>query len=229
MCVQRLWHNYCIPNNEYPVCQSLILIVYYKIGNIELDSSAHSVLRDGEAVSLTPLEYALLEYLMRHPNRLCKRAEIIDRVWGQRFRYDTGTIDVHLNALRRKLGFSKGSPIETIRGVGLIYRSESAKAAYTIDLQAFVVNWLRSHEAEIQAHGLVPDLHLTPFVNELTIQPEALQKILDANLAALLPTARPGRLRINSKLTVQHFIFSLDINGTVSELRIPINRDFEGS
>ena len=94
-------------------------------------------------------------------------------------------------------------------------------------MQAFVIQWLRSHENEIEAHGLIPNVHLTPFVNELTIQPEVLQKMLDANLAALLPSSRPGILRIHSKLTMQHFIFSLDINGTISELIIPINRDFE--
>ena len=204
--------------------------MYIPIGNhIELDRELRSVRKDGQEVRLTGLEYGLLEYLSRQADRICSRAEIVENVWGQRFQYDTGTIDVHLNALRRKLGFSKNNPIETIRGVGLIYRSQSAKATYTIDLQTFVVQWLHSHEAEINAHGLVPNLHLTPFVNELTIQPEVLQKMLDANLAALLPSSRPGMLRICSKLTLSHFIFSLDINGTISELRIPINRDFDVS
>ena len=204
--------------------------MYIPIGNhIELDRDQRSVCKDGQEIKLTGLEYGLLEYLSRHADCICSRAEIVENVWGQRFLYDTGTIDVHLNALRRKLGFSKNSPIETIRGVGLIYRSQSARTTYTIDLQAFVVQWLRGHETEINAHGLIPNLHLTPFVNELTIQPEVLQKMLDANLAALLSTARPGILRIHSKLTMQHFIFSLDINGTISELRIPINRDFDVS
>ena len=195
--------------------------------HIEIDRDLHSVRKDGKEVRLTGLEYGLLEYLSRHADRICSRAEILYSVWGQRFQYDTGTVDVHLNALRRKLGFSKTMPIETIRGVGLIYRSQSGKTTYTIDLQAFVIQWLRSHENEIEAHGLIPNVHLTPFVNELTIQPEVLQKMLDANLAALLPSSRPGILRIHSKLTMQHFIFSLDINGTISELIIPINRDFE--
>lgn len=204
--------------------------MYIPIGNhIELDRELRSVRKDGKEVRLTGLEYGLLEYLSRHADRICSRAEIVENVWGQRFQYDTGTIDVHLNALRRKMGFSKTHPIETIRGVGLIFRSQSNAAAYTIDLQAFILRWLRSHENELDAHGLMPDVHLTPFVNELTIPPEVLQKMLDANLAALLPSSRPGVLRILSKLTMQHFIFSLDINGTISELRIPINRDFDAS
>ena len=204
--------------------------MYIPIGNhIELDRELRSVRKDGQEIKLTGLEYGLLEYLSRHADRICSRAEIVENVWGQRFQYDTGTIDVHLNALRRKMGFSKTHPIETIRGVGLIFRSQSNSAAYTIDLQAFILRWLRSHENELEAHGLMPDVHLTPFVNELTIPPEVLQKMLDANLAALLPSSRPGVLRILSKLTMQHFIFSLDINGTISELRIPINRDFDAS
>ena len=119
-----------------------------------------------------------------------------------------------------------GSHIEIDRDLHSVRKD--GKTTYTIDLQAFVIHWLRSHENEIEAHGLIPNVHLTPFVNELTIQPEVLQKMLDANLAALLPSSRPGILRIHSKLTMQHFIFSLDINGTISELIIPINRDFEG-
>ena len=204
--------------------------MYIPIDNhIELDRDLKSVRKDGQEVKLTGLEYGLLEYLSRHADRICSRAEILENVWGQRFQYDTGTIDVHLNALRRKLGLSKTAPITTIRGVGLIYRPQGAKATFTIDLQAFVIQWLRSHESEIVAHGLIPNVHLTPFVNELTIQPEVLQKMLDANLAALLPSSRPGMLRVLSKLTMQHFILSLDLNGTINELRIPIYGDIDVS
>ena len=204
--------------------------MYIPVGNhIELDRELRSVRKDGQEVKLTGLEYGLLAYLTQHADRICSRTEILENVWGEAFQYDTGTIDVHLNALRRKLGFSKTAPVETIRGVGLIYRSQRSTTAYTIDLQSFVIRWLHSHEAQINARGLTPSLHLTPFVNEITMPPQVLQQMLDANLAALLSTARPGILRIHSKLNMTHFIFSLDINGTVSELRIPINRDFDAS
>ena len=199
------------------------LNMYIPVGNhIELDRELRSVRKNGQEIKLTGLEYGLLAYLTQHADRICSRTDIMENVWGEAFQYDTGTIDVHLNALRRKLGFSKTEPVETIRGIGLIYRSQRNAAAYTIDLQGFVVHWLHSHENEIEAHGLIPNVHLTPFVNELTIPPQVLQQMLDANLAALLSSSRPGVLRIHSKLTMQHFIFSLDINGTVSELRIPL-------
>ena len=103
---------------------------------------------------------------------------------------------------------------------------EQKATHYTIDLQTFLSEWLRSRETEIQAKGLVAQMHLTPFVNEMTIEPQALRQMLDSVLTALLPSAQPGVLRLSSKLTMQHFILSLDLNGTVNELRIPIYGDF---
>lgn len=196
---------------------------------IELDRERRSVRKEGQEVHLTGLEYGLLDYLSAHANRVCKRQELLDHIWGSRFYYDTGTIDVHLNALRRKLSWDKTFPIETIRGVGLVFRVSHIVPRYTIDLQAFLVEWLRRHEVELQSFGLVSQLHLTPFINELTIAPEALERMLDGILLALLPGSRPGILRLSSKLTMQSFVFAIDLNGTVNELRIPINGEFEKS
>lgn len=197
------------------------------IDHIEIDRDQRSVRKDGQEIHLTGLEYGLLDYLSAHANRICPRAEILDHVWGTRFQYDTGTIDVHLNALRRKLGWTKKEPIEAIRGIGLVFRIEQKVAHYTIDLQTFLTDWLRSRETEINAKGLVAQMHLTPFVNEITIEPNALRQMLDSILTALLPSAQPGALQLCSKLTMQHFILSLDLNGTINELRIPIYGDFD--
>ncbi|MBQ7381777.1 MAG: winged helix-turn-helix transcriptional regulator [Paludibacteraceae bacterium] len=201
--------------------------MYINIANhIELDREQRSVRKDGQTVHLTGLEYGLLEYLSAHPNRICTRQMVLDHVWGDRFQYDTGTIDVHLNALRRKLGWTKKEPIETIRGAGFVFRIEQQVTHYTIDLQVFLTDWLRSRETEINAKGLVAQIQLTPFVNEITIEPKALQQLLDSVLTALLPSAQPGVLRLTSQLTMHHFILSLDVNGTINELRIPIYGDF---
>jgi DNA-binding winged helix-turn-helix (wHTH) protein len=194
--------------------------------HISIDREQRSVRRDGQAVHLTGLEYGLLDFLSAHPNRICTRQILLDHVWGDRFQYDTGTIDVHLNALRRKLGWTNKEPIETIRGIGFIFHIEQKETHYTIDLQAFLTDWLRTRETDILAKGLAAQLHLTPFVNEITIEPRALRQMLDSVLTALLPSAQPGVLRLSSKLTMQHFILSLDLNGTVNELRIPIYGDF---
>ena len=204
--------------------------MYTAITNhIELDREQRSVRKDGQEIHLTGLEYDLLEFLSAHPNRIYTRQMVLDHVWGDRFQYDTGTIDVHLNALRRKLGWTKKEPIETVRGIGFIFHIEQKVAHYTIDLQTFLTDWLRSRETEIHAKGLVAQMHLTPFVNEITIEPKALRQMLDGVLTALLPSAQPGILRLSSKLTIQYFIFSLDLNGTINELRIPIYGNFETS
>ena len=204
--------------------------MYTTITNhIELDRDQRSVRKDGQAVHLTGLEYGLLDYLSARPNRICTRQMLLDHVWGDRFQYDTGTIDVHLNALRRKLGWTNKEPIETIRGVGFIFHIEQKATHYTIDLQAFLMEWLRSRETEINAKGLVAQIHLTPFVNEITIEPKALQQLLDSILTAFLPSAQPGVLRLSSKLTMKNFILCLDVNGTVNELRIPLYSDFDVS
>jgi len=207
--------------------------------HIEMDRDGRRVRRDGEEVHLTGLEWGLLAYLVGHANHVCEREDILDAVWGTRFHYDTGTIDVHLNALRRKLGWGTDSPIETIRGKGLLFRMEQQVPRYTVDLQAFLQEWLVGHEVEIRSAGLEPQLRLTPFVNEITIAPEALQGILDGVLHAVLPGvhARERRskgrtrplLRLSSKLTMQDFVLSLDIDGTINELRIPIYGDFQQS
>ena len=206
--------------------------------HIEIDRKLHSVCVDGEQVHLTGLEYRLLEYLASHANRVCSRTEILDHVWGSRFRYDTGTIDVHLNALRRKLGLGKDNPIHTVRGVGLLLRSHIGVTHETIDLQSFLHEWLRSHETDIHASGLQAHVQLTPFVNTLTISPESLRRWLDASLEAIRPDAHRrytepqttttthntpiGVLRLSSKLTMHLFIISMDINSAICELRIPI-------
>ena len=197
--------------------------------HIEIDREQRSVRKDGQDVHLTGLEYGLLDYLSAHANRICPRQELLDHIWGPRFMYDPGTIDVHLNALRRKLGWTKNRPVETIRGAGLIFRIDRTVTRYTIDLHTFFSEWLSSHEVEIHAAGLTAQLHLTPFVNELTIEPEALRRMMDGVLAALLPAAQPGVLRVNTKLTMRAFSLCLDINGTINELRIPIYGDFDVS
>ena len=203
--------------------------MYYKSGDIELDSTTHRVTLGGKAVGLTPLEFSLLEFLMQHPNRLCTRTEIIDKVWGQRFQYDTGTLDVHLNALRRKLGSTRNRPIETIRGAGLILHTEEAERPYSLTIQPFITDWLHSHTGEFEAKGLVPHMHLDPFVSEITMSPDELRTMLDGILAALLPSANPGTIRISSHLSLSYFSLTLAINGTINELRIPIYGDSKKS
>lgn len=88
-----------------------------RLGELELDPSTRQVTLGGEAVQLTPKEYALLEYLLRNPNRPLSRAMIMEHVWGIRFDPGTNVVDVFINALRNKLD-PEHALIQTIRGVG---------------------------------------------------------------------------------------------------------------
>ena len=196
----------------------------YQLGEILVDSHLHCVMRGGDVVHLTQMEYALLEYLFQHADTICKRDDILQAVWGQRFQYDTGTIDVHLHSLRRKLGFARQTPIESIRGVGIILHTKVAKPVHVLNIQDVAIQWIREHEADFAAKQLTPRLHLDPFVSEITISPDDLRTMLDGILKVLLPVSTPGIIRIKSQLGCHHFSLSLDINGTINELRIPLGK-----
>lgn len=91
------------------------------LGNISLNMKTHEVKVDSLDISLTQREFELLEFLIKNKGSVCKRDEIIEKVWGINFEYDTGVIDVFINAIRKKLSLDKDSGyIKTIRGVGYI-------------------------------------------------------------------------------------------------------------
>jgi DNA-binding response OmpR family regulator len=97
------------------------------VGEINLDFKTRKVSRAGRSISLTAREFELLAYLMRHPDRVLTRAEILNAVWG--YDYDPGTnvLDVYIGYLRRKLTEADGEvPIETVRSAG--YRLVSGDA-----------------------------------------------------------------------------------------------------
>ncbi len=98
----------------------------FKLGDLELDTATHRVMKGGKEVHLTQKEFALLEYLLRNKGRVCRRTRIIESVWDMHFDYNTGVIDVYINALRKKLQLQEGEIpyIETVRGVGYIAKEE---------------------------------------------------------------------------------------------------------
>src|SRR4030066_1777711 len=91
----------------------------FNLGNISLNTENHQVLKNGEEINLTQKEFALLEFLMRNKGTVCRRTRIIERVWDIHFEYNTGVIDVYINALRKKLQMKTDENyIQTIRGIG---------------------------------------------------------------------------------------------------------------
>ena len=77
------------------------------LGNIKIDKSKFQVFVDNKEVSLTQREFELLEYLIKNKGQVCTRTNIIEDVWDIHFEYDTGVIDVFMNAIRKKLNLTK--------------------------------------------------------------------------------------------------------------------------
>jgi two-component system, OmpR family, copper resistance phosphate regulon response regulator CusR len=92
-------------------------------GSLSINPVTHQVFSGSTEITLTPKEFALLEYLVRNKDRVCTRSRIIEHVWDIHFDSDTSVIDVYITFLRRKLEAAGcGNIIQTIRGVGYIVR-----------------------------------------------------------------------------------------------------------
>ena len=89
--------------------------------HITINQTKHKVYCYDKEIILSKKEYALLEYIVLHKNRVCPREDIVTHVWGKRYTYDSGIMDVMMSSLRKKvLHKSSSANIRTIRGVGFI-------------------------------------------------------------------------------------------------------------
>ena len=94
-----------------------------RIADLELDQFTREVRRAGEPVELTPKEFAVLEYLMRHAGRVMSRTLITEYAWGYHFDPGTNIVDVVINHLRKKIDSRhERKLIQTVRGVGYVVR-----------------------------------------------------------------------------------------------------------
>lgn len=96
------------------------------VGRVALDGERHEVRVAGELVAMPLREFELLEMLLRHPDRVLTRGQLIDRIWGQDYVGDTKTLDVHIKRLRAKIEIDPSHPrvIVTVRGLGYKLVSE---------------------------------------------------------------------------------------------------------
>jgi two-component system response regulator MtrA len=87
---------------------------------VTIDVQAHQVVRDGEQISLTPLEFDLLVALARKPRQVFTREVLLEQVWGYRHAADTRLVNVHVQRLRSKVERDPERPevVLTVRGVG---------------------------------------------------------------------------------------------------------------
>jgi two-component system OmpR family response regulator len=90
-----------------------------RVGDLSLNPARHEVERGGTRIGLTPTEFALLEYLMRHANDVLTRSKLIEHVWDYAFHGDPRILKVYVRSLRDKVDRPFGrATIETVRGVG---------------------------------------------------------------------------------------------------------------
>jgi DNA-binding response OmpR family regulator len=93
-------------------------------GDLRLDPATREVTQGDEPVRLSPREYLLLEYFLRHPDRVLTKVELLDRVWEHGSDGDPNNVEVYVGYLRRKLG---ADLVRTVRGAG--YRLGDAAIA----------------------------------------------------------------------------------------------------
>jgi two-component system, OmpR family, response regulator len=94
-----------------------------RVADLELDQGTREVRRGSELIELTPKEFAVLEYLMRHAGRVMSRTLITEYAWGYHFDPGTNIVDVVINHLRKKVDAnSEKKLITTVRGVGYMIR-----------------------------------------------------------------------------------------------------------
>lgn len=97
-----------------------------RIGDLEIDTLHYRVLRAGQSIDLTPIEFALLTFLVRHPGREWTRDALLDQVWGHEWVGYDRTVDRHIAAIRRKLRLQRDELIETVHGTGYRFTATSA-------------------------------------------------------------------------------------------------------
>jgi DNA-binding response OmpR family regulator len=96
------------------------------VGDLRMDTVTREVRRGERAIDLTPLEFKLLEYLLRQGDRVVTRTQILQHVWDLDFYSDSNVVDVYIGYLRRKIDRGEERTLlQTIRSVGYSLRSET--------------------------------------------------------------------------------------------------------
>jgi len=94
-----------------------------ELGGLSLDADTHRVSWQTQPLKVGPTEFKLLQYLMRHPERVHSRGQLLDKVWGDHVYIEERTVDVHVKRLRESLG-EAAKLIETVRGAGYRFTAQ---------------------------------------------------------------------------------------------------------
>lgn len=96
---------------------------WLKVGNLQLNETTHEVMRGTDLIDLTPREFDLLAYLMKHERQVLNREQILTSVWGYDYYGDTNIVDVYIRYLRSKVDKQYDEQyIQTVRGVGYVIK-----------------------------------------------------------------------------------------------------------
>jgi two-component system OmpR family response regulator len=96
-----------------------------EVGDLVVDPATHAVSRGGSPVELTAREFAVLEFMARHPGEVISRVRLLEHVWDENYLGSTNIVDVYVGYLRRKLELPFSRPlIRTVRGVGFALEPE---------------------------------------------------------------------------------------------------------
>ena len=93
-----------------------------RIDNLVINTATYQVTLDDKPIDLTLMEYSLLAFLATHPNRAFSRETLLHRVWGFEYCGGTRTVDVHIRRIRSKVGPLIAAHIDTVRGVGYLFK-----------------------------------------------------------------------------------------------------------
>jgi two-component system OmpR family response regulator len=93
------------------------------LADLILDERSHEVSRGGELVELSPTEYALLRYLLKHPRRVLSKAQILDAVWSYDFGGQAHVVELYISYLRKKIDHGREPLIHTVRGAGYLIKA----------------------------------------------------------------------------------------------------------
>lgn len=96
---------------------------WLNIADLKLSEITHEVIRKENKIDLTPREFDLLAYLLKHPRQVLSREQLLNGVWGYDYYGDTNIVDVYVRYLRNKIDKPFGSAlIHTVRGVGYVLK-----------------------------------------------------------------------------------------------------------
>lgn len=93
------------------------------MADLTVDTQTREIYRNGQSITLTPREFDLLVYLMKHKKQVLTRDQLIEQVWGYDYMGDTNVVDVYIRYIRQKLDHDFDSHlIHTVRGVGYMMK-----------------------------------------------------------------------------------------------------------